>query len=74
VISIGAGIAPLRITEHAEPTGKVKKQDETLTDLIAASAGVVLGQRGRGVPVVIVRGVDYETSDAGVLSMIHRPR
>jgi coenzyme F420-0:L-glutamate ligase/coenzyme F420-1:gamma-L-glutamate ligase len=72
VISIGAaGIAPLRVTEHTEPTGKVKKQDETFTDLAAAAAGIVLGQRGRGVPVVILRGLTYELGDAGVASMLH---
>ncbi|MGH3937781.1 MAG: coenzyme F420-0:L-glutamate ligase [Pseudonocardiaceae bacterium] len=73
VISLGAaGIAPLRITEHPEPTGKTKQQEETLTDMITAAAGVVLGQRGRGAPVVVVRGVNYDRSDAGVVSMLHR--
>jgi coenzyme F420-0:L-glutamate ligase/coenzyme F420-1:gamma-L-glutamate ligase len=72
VISIGAaGIAPLRITEHVEPTGRIKRQEETFTDLVAAAAGIVLGQRGRGCPVVVVRGVAHERSDIGVASMLH---
>ncbi|MCI2421146.1 coenzyme F420-0:L-glutamate ligase [Saccharopolyspora sp. K220] len=72
VISIGsAGIAPLRITTHTEPSGKVKIQDETFTDLAAAAAGIVLGQRGRGVPVAILRGLTYHRSDEGVASMLH---
>lgn len=71
VISIGAaGIAPLRVTEHTEPNGTIKRQEETLTDLIAAAAGIVLGQRGRGAPVAIIRGVAYQASDDGVASML----
>lgn len=72
VISLGAaGIAALRRTECREPGGKVKKQDETFTDLVAAAAGIVLGQRGRGVPVTIVRGLDYPSNDDGVRSMLN---
>ncbi|MFI6062994.1 coenzyme F420-0:L-glutamate ligase [Streptomyces sp. NPDC051286] len=72
VLAIGAaGIAPLRDTEHAEPGGRTKRQEETLVDLVAAAAGVILGQRGRGAPVVSVRGVEYESSDEGVRSVLH---
>jgi len=68
VISIGAaGVSPLRTTEHGG-----KRQEETLTDLIAAAAGIILGQRGRGVPVVILRGINYTGSDEGVSAMLHR--
>ncbi|MFH7340606.1 coenzyme F420-0:L-glutamate ligase [Streptomyces sp. KHY 26] len=68
VISIGAaGVAPLRVTEHGD-----KRQEETLTDLIAAAAGIILGQRGRGAPVAVLRGLVYEPSDEGVASMLHR--
>ncbi|MFI6689369.1 coenzyme F420-0:L-glutamate ligase [Streptomyces sp. NPDC050485] len=70
VIAIGsAGISPLRITEA--PNGK--RQEETFTDMVAATAGIVLGQRGRGVPVAIVRGVTYGSSDDGVGSILHHP-
>ncbi|MET9418858.1 coenzyme F420-0:L-glutamate ligase [Streptomyces klenkii] len=72
VISIGAaGIAPLRVTEHAETDGRTKRQEETLTDLIAAAAGIILGQRGRGAPVAVLRGVSYQATDHGVRSMLH---
>jgi coenzyme F420-0:L-glutamate ligase/coenzyme F420-1:gamma-L-glutamate ligase len=75
VISIGAaGIAPLRVSEHREPGGRAKQQEETLTDMIAAAAGVALGQRGRGAPVVVVRGIAYEQSDEGVAAMLHHSR
>jgi coenzyme F420-0:L-glutamate ligase/coenzyme F420-1:gamma-L-glutamate ligase len=67
VISIGAaGIAPLRTTEHSG-----KRQEETFTDLIAAAAGIILGQRGRGAPVAVLRGISYDLSDDGVAAMLH---
>ncbi|GAA1930598.1 coenzyme F420-0:L-glutamate ligase [Streptantibioticus ferralitis] len=67
VISIGAaGVAPLRITEHGG-----KRQEETFTDLIAAAAGIILGQRGRGAPVAVLRGINYTASDGGVGAMLH---
>ncbi|WP_308401658.1 coenzyme F420-0:L-glutamate ligase [Streptomyces roseoverticillatus] len=79
VISIGAaGIAPLRVTEHTETDGHTKRQEETLTDLIAAAAGIILGQRGRGAPVAVLRGVSYQAfselgddCSGGVRSMLH---
>ncbi|MFB0616620.1 coenzyme F420-0:L-glutamate ligase [Streptomyces sp. AGS-58] len=67
VISVdAAGVAPLRVTEHGG-----KRQEETFTDLIAAAAGIILGQRGRGAPVAVLRGSAYETSDEGVAAMLH---
>ncbi|WP_330240255.1 coenzyme F420-0:L-glutamate ligase [Streptomyces sp. NBC_00525] len=66
-VSIGAaGVAPLRLSEHGG-----KKQEETLADMIAAAAGIILGQRGRGAPVVIMRGIGYTASDEGVSAMLH---
>ncbi len=50
----------------------MKRQEETFADLLAGAAGIVLGQRGRGCPVVVVRGVAYERSDSGVASILHR--
>jgi hypothetical protein len=63
---ITAGIASLRTTEHGG-----KRQEETLTDLIAAAAGIILGQRGRGAPVAVLRGINYAASDDGVAAMLH---
>jgi len=66
VISIGAAsVAPLRVTEHGG-----KKQEE-FTDLIAAAAGIILGQRGRGAPVAVLRGIAYTTSDERVSAILH---
>ncbi|MFI8281385.1 coenzyme F420-0:L-glutamate ligase [Streptomyces sp. NPDC085929] len=68
VISIGAaGITPLRTTEY-----KGKREEETLTDMIAAAAGIVLGQRGRGVPVAVLRGITYTRSNEGVAALLHQ--
>ncbi|MFF4410152.1 coenzyme F420-0:L-glutamate ligase [Streptomyces sp. NPDC001404] len=73
VIAIGAaGISPLRVSEHPEDDGSIKRQQETLVDLAAAAAGIILGQRGRGAPVVVLRGMSYEAADAGVSSILHR--
>lgn len=70
VISIGAaGINPLRTTQYTE-----KQQEETITDLVAAAAGIILGQRGRGVPVAILRGVSYTASDEGIAAILHRSK
>lgn len=67
VISIGAaGVSPLRTTEH-----RGRRQEETFTDLIAAAAGIILGQRGRGAPVAVLRGVAYTASDEGVTAILH---
>lgn len=72
VIAIGAsGMAPLRITQ-VETGGKIKHQEETLVDMVAAAAGVAIGQRGRGAPVAVIRGVAYKRSDAGIGSILHR--
>ncbi|MER7045541.1 coenzyme F420-0:L-glutamate ligase [Streptomyces jumonjinensis] len=72
VISVGAaGISPLRVTESIEADGRLKHQEETLTDMVAAAAGLILGQRGRGVPVVVISGISYKASDDGVRSALH---
>lgn len=40
VNSLGAaGTTPLRIIEHTEPAGNTTRQEETLTDMLAATAG-----------------------------------
>ncbi|MEU8543001.1 coenzyme F420-0:L-glutamate ligase [Streptomyces sp. NPDC048717] len=67
VVSIGAaGIRPLRVTEYDG-----KRQEETFTDLVAAAGGIILGQRGRGAPVAVLRGLSYEAGDEGVAAMLH---
>lgn len=71
VIAVGAsGLAPLRVTSIGDGS-RSKRQEETLVDLLAAAAGVVLGQRGRGAPVALIRGAHREAGDEGLRSILH---
>lgn len=65
-----AGIAPLRVTTD-DAGAFAKRQEETLVDMVAAAAGIVIGQRGRDAPVARVSGVRHERGDDGVRSMPH---
>ncbi|MDZ3952322.1 coenzyme F420-0:L-glutamate ligase [Bacillus thuringiensis] len=60
-IAIGLyGVPALRISESIDPvTGKVKKSAETFCDLIAATAALIMGQRGTNKPIVKISGVEY---------------
>lgn len=52
-IAIGIyGVPPLRIIENTS--------EETLCDMLAASAALVMGQRDTNKPAVIIRGIDYK--------------
>jgi coenzyme F420-0:L-glutamate ligase / coenzyme F420-1:gamma-L-glutamate ligase len=69
-IAIGSwGITPLRTT--SSPSDPRSTNQETFVDLLAAAAAVVIGQRGRGVPVAIVRGVVFGAEDNGMHSILH---
>jgi coenzyme F420-0:L-glutamate ligase len=60
-VAIGLyGLPGLRRSAHTNETGIVKYTDETLCDLVAASAGLLMGQRGTNRPAVVIRGVPYE--------------
>jgi len=59
-IAIGVyGIPPLRITESVLDDGKKNTTEETLCDMLAASAALIMGQRDTNKPAVLIRGVDY---------------
>ncbi|WP_431950653.1 coenzyme F420-0:L-glutamate ligase [Actinacidiphila sp. bgisy167] len=67
-VSVGAaGVSPLRVTEHDG-----RRQEETFADLIAAAAAIIVGQRGRGAPVAVLRGITYAAGDEGVAAMLHQ--
>jgi coenzyme F420-0:L-glutamate ligase / coenzyme F420-1:gamma-L-glutamate ligase len=53
------GVPPLRVTEYTSAEGKTQTTEETLCDMLAASAALIMGQRGTNKPSVIIRGVDY---------------
>jgi len=66
------GISPLRITSNVQADGKVKYADETVCDMLAAGASVIMGQRGRGIPVVCVRGLSFQFDPtASIKSILH---
>jgi coenzyme F420-0:L-glutamate ligase / coenzyme F420-1:gamma-L-glutamate ligase len=68
------GLSPLRISSIVQTDGKIKYADETLCDMLAAGAAVIMGQRGRGVPVVCVRGLSYQFDrEASIKSILHNP-
>ena len=70
VIAVGSsGFNPLRRTK--DPTQN-KIQEETIVDMLAGAAGIVLGQRGRGAPVVVIRGVKFDLDpEAGLSNILH---
>ena len=60
-IAIGAyGIPPLRVSETEVDGGKIKRSEETICDMLAASAALLMGQRGFNRPVVRINGFDYK--------------
>ncbi len=54
------GIPPLRVSESVSDDGKLSRSEETLCDMLAASAALIMGQRGTNKPVVLIRGVEYK--------------
>ncbi len=60
-IAIGIyGLPPIRSTETIDETGKPKVSEETVCDMLAASAALIMGQRGTNKPAVLIRGYDYK--------------
>jgi len=60
-LAIGVyGVPPLRVTESVSDEGKTQVAEETLCDMVAASAALIMGQRGTNKPAVLIRGIDYE--------------
>jgi len=51
-----SGIDPIRRT--TSPSGK--QQEETISDMIANAASILIGQRGKNTPVVVIRGLNIE--------------
>lgn len=53
------GLAPVR---------KENNNQETTCDMLAAAAGIVMGQRGNNIPAVIIRGYKYNFDESAKLS------
>lgn len=79
-VAIGVyGVPPLRVTESVSGDGVAQRAEETLGDMIAASAALIMGQRGTNKPAVLIRGHQYEfdeeakIADALVESNVSQP-
>lgn len=74
-VAIGVyGIPPLRVSDQVEGEGRVKKAEETVCDMMAAAAGLIMGQRGTNKPVVLVRGFPYAFDEArSITNALSRP-
>ncbi|HHQ2480894.1 TPA: coenzyme F420-0:L-glutamate ligase [Bacillus cereus] len=61
-IAIGLyGVPAMRTSESLDSvTGKVKESKETFCDLLAATAALIMGQRGTNKPIVKISGVEYK--------------
>ncbi|MBI4765313.1 MAG: coenzyme F420-0:L-glutamate ligase [Deltaproteobacteria bacterium] len=58
-----AGIHPKAVRDTVDLYDKPKQTSTAQVDEIAAAAGMLIGQANEGVPVVIVRGLDYTVSE-----------
>lgn len=56
------GIDGLRKTQYDDKT-----YVETLCDMLANSVGLVMGQRGVNIPVVKIRGLEYEFNESATI-------
>ncbi|MGU3438774.1 coenzyme F420-0:L-glutamate ligase [Bacillus cereus] len=64
-VAIGIyGVPALRMSESMDPaTGEMKKSEETFCDLLAATAALIMGQRGTNKPIVRISGVNYKFNE-----------
>jgi len=72
-ISIGvSGIDPLQVNEVQLGGGKSKITEETISDLLAAQASLIMRQRGKNTPIVCIRGFHYrQNNEANIKSILH---
>ena len=67
-LAIGVyGLSPLRSTEYME-NDKLQRNEETTCDMLAASAGLIMGQRGTNKPVVLIRGHQYKFDETAKIT------
>lgn len=72
-IALGiSGMNPLRVTGVKTNQGKSKRSEETLSDLLASAANVIIGQRGKQTPAVCIRGLNYQRDlESRVSDILH---
>lgn len=67
-----AGINSLRIDEKVDLFGNPSVSRIAVVDEVAAAASLLMGQANEGVPVVVVKGVNYTASEhCTIQNMIH---
>lgn len=67
------GVPALRVSS-VKQDGKVKTAEESISDLIAGSAALLMGQRGTNKPVVLIRGFNYEfNKQSSIIDSLSRP-
>ena len=73
-VAVGiAGINPVRISSSVDLSGSVKVNEETICDMLAGQAALLMGQRGRNIPVVCIRGYQFDFDyKARATDMIHK--
>lgn len=61
-----SGFSPIQRTEHTDVmSGKLKYAEEDLSAMLANAAALLLGQRSKGTPVVLIRGLELERNLTG---------
>lgn len=68
-----AGIKPIRIDEKVDLFGNPSISRIAIVDEVAAAASILMGQANEGIPVVVVKGVDYTKSEkVSIQEFIHK--
>jgi F420-0:gamma-glutamyl ligase len=68
-LSIGVyGVPAERISHSQTPDGETKTAEEPICDMLASSAGLIMGQRGTNKPVVLIRGFEYGFDENAVVT------
>jgi len=62
------GVPALRRSETIDARGEASYAYETICDLLAGSAALIMGQRGTNKPVVVIRGHEYDFTETSSIS------
>jgi len=68
-----AGIKAIHAIEKKDLSGRIICPEIALVDEIAAAASILMGQADEGYPVIVVRGVNYTSSDTAGIRDLLRP-
>lgn len=68
-----AGISPLSISDKKDIFGREMKPQIAVADEIAATASLIMGQADEKIPIVIIRGFEFETKEDVSAKELIRP-